>query len=88
MQALTQGQNGTFVYVVKAGNTVETRPVQSSRAVSGLAVIDHGVEPGETVVIDGQTRLAQNAKVQIKNNLDDPGHADESSADSAERANR
>jgi multidrug efflux system membrane fusion protein len=87
-QALTQGQNGTFVYVVKAGNTVEARPVQSSRAVSGLAVIDHGIKPGEIVVIDGQTRLAQNTKVQIKNNLVDPDHSDDSVSATAERANR
>jgi multidrug efflux system membrane fusion protein len=87
-QALTQGQNGTFVYVVKAGNTVEARPVQSSRAVSGLAVIDHGIEPGEIVVIDGQTRLAQNTKVQIKNNLVDPDHSDDNVSATAERVNR
>jgi len=88
MQALTQGQNGTFVYVVNPGNTVETRPVQSSRTVSGLAVIDHGVEPGEVVVIDGQTRLTQSAKVQIKNNMVTPDDFDGNLSDSAERANR
>jgi multidrug efflux system membrane fusion protein len=87
MQALTQGQNGTFVYVVKAGNTVEARPVQSSRTVSGLAVIDHGVEPGEVVVIDGQTRLTQNTKVQIKNNLANVDHADGDLPGGSERAN-
>jgi len=75
MQALTQGQNGTFLYVVKDGNIVEARPVQSSRVISGQAVIDHGVEPGEVVVIDGQTRLTQNTKVQIKNNLAKTDHA-------------
>ena len=87
-QALTQGQNGTFVYVVKADNTVEARPVQSSRAVTGLAVIDHGIEPGEIVVIDGQTRLAQNTRVQIKNNLANPDHTDEDISATAERADR
>jgi len=85
MQAVTQGQNGTFIYVVKPGNTVEARQVQSSRVVSGLAVIDHGIEPGETVVIDGQTRLTQNTKVQIKNS---PAHADDDAnvADVSRRA--
>ena len=87
-QALTQGQNGTFVFVVKSGNTVEARPVQSSRTISGLAVIDHGIEPGEIVVIDGQPRLVQNAKVQIKNNLADPDHSEEINSETAERANR
>jgi len=75
MQAITQGQNGTFVYVVKDGNTVEARPVKSSRAVAGLAVIDQGVQPGEIVVTDGQTRLTQNTRVQIKNNLGPEGSA-------------
>src|SRR5262249_27196615 len=36
-QAITQGQNGTFVYVVKSDNTVEPRPVVSSRSSDGLA---------------------------------------------------
>jgi multidrug efflux system membrane fusion protein len=87
-EALSQGQNGTFVYVVKAGSTVEARPVQSSRAVSGLAVIDHGLEPGEIVVIDGQTRLAQNTKVQIKNSLAEPDHSVEKDSQQVERATR
>jgi multidrug efflux system membrane fusion protein len=87
-QALNQGQNGTFVYVVKAGNIVEARPVQSSRTVSGLAVIDQGIQPGEVVVTDGQTRLVQNTKVQIKNNLSDPGHSEETDSETGERANR
>jgi len=87
-QALNQGQNGTFVYVVNADNTVEARPVQSSRAVSGLAVIDQGVKPGDIVVIDGQTRLAHNMKVQIKNNLTDPDHSGEEDSKPGERANR
>jgi multidrug efflux system membrane fusion protein len=65
-QAVTDGQNGTFVYVVKSDNTVEVRPVASSRSYDGEAVIDKGLEANESVVIDGQTRLAPGAKVQIK----------------------
>ena len=71
VQALTRGQSGTFVYVVKSDDTVEARPVVSSRAASGLAVIDKGVEPGEIVVTDGQTRLTRGAKVQIKGDVAD-----------------
>jgi multidrug efflux system membrane fusion protein len=65
-QAITQGQNGTFVYVVRSDNTVEQRPVVSSRDADGFAVIDKGLGLDETVVIDGQARLAQGTKVQIK----------------------
>jgi multidrug efflux system membrane fusion protein len=66
-QALTEGQNGTFVYVVKPDNSVELRPVVSSRSYEGSAAIDKGLELDEMVVIDGQARLTPKSKVQIKN---------------------
>jgi multidrug efflux system membrane fusion protein len=72
-QAITQGQNGTFVYVVKGDNTVEQRLVASSRASGGLAVIDKGLNLDEIVVTDGQTRLTKGAKVQIKGNGSEAG---------------
>jgi membrane fusion protein, multidrug efflux system len=66
-QAVTDGQNGTFVYVVKPDSTVETRTVVTARSQDGQAVIEKGLEVNETVVIDGQTRLTSGTKVQIKN---------------------
>ena len=68
-QAITAGQQGSFVYVVQADGTVAPRAVASSRSVEGQAVIDKGLKPGETVVTDGQVRLVPGARVQIKNNL-------------------
>jgi membrane fusion protein, multidrug efflux system len=70
-QAITAGQQGTFVYVVKDDGTVALRPVVSSRTIQGEAVIDKGLQTGETVVTDGQVRLVPGAKVQIKTNLSD-----------------
>src|SRR2546427_75503 len=70
-QAITAGQQGSFVYVVQADGTVAPRPVVSSRSGEGPAVIDTGIEPGETVVTDGQVRLVPGSKVLIKNNLSD-----------------
>jgi multidrug efflux system membrane fusion protein len=69
IQAVTQGQNGTFVYVVNSDNTVEPRPIVSTRATNGLAVIDSGLKPDELVVTDGQTRLNRGTKVQIKDTV-------------------
>jgi membrane fusion protein, multidrug efflux system len=66
-QALTAGQQGSFVYVVREDSTVVPRPVVSSRTIQGEAVIDKGLQPGETVVTDGQVRLVPGARVQIKN---------------------
>ena len=70
-QAITAGQQGSFVYVVQPNGTVAPRAVTSSRSVGGQAVIDKGLQPGETVVTDGQVRLVPGARVQIKNNLND-----------------
>jgi multidrug efflux system membrane fusion protein len=70
-QAITAGQQGSFVYVVSAEGTVAPRAVATSRSVDGQAVIDRGLKPGEIVVTDGQVRLVPGARVQIKNSLSD-----------------
>ena len=70
-QAITAGEQGSFVYVVQADGTVAPRTVATSRSVDGQAVIDRGLKPGEIVVTDGQVRLVPGARVQIKNSLND-----------------
>jgi len=65
-QAVQTGQQGQYVYVVKGDQTVESRPVQVARTVGGDAVVASGLAPGETVVTDGQLRLAPGAKVTTK----------------------
>jgi multidrug efflux system membrane fusion protein len=66
--AVTEGPNGKFVYVVKSDQTVEMRSVVSTYALAGESVIESGLERGEIVVVDGQTRLTPGAKVQITRN--------------------
>jgi len=68
-EAVQAGQQGEFVYVVKADNTVELRPVASGRAFGRSMVIDKGVAPGETVVTDGHLRLFPGAPIRTV----DPG---------------
>jgi len=65
--AVTSGQTGTFVFVVNPDQTVTLRPVTVERTSGDLAVIAQGLKTGETVVTDGQVRLASGSKVQIKN---------------------
>ena len=65
-QAIQKGQSGEFVFVVKPDLTVEPRPVLVDITREGEAVIDKGLTPGERVVTDGQIRLFQGAKVEIK----------------------
>jgi multidrug efflux system membrane fusion protein len=65
-QAVQTGQQGSYVFVVKPDQTVESRPVVVARDVSGETVIDRGLASGEQVVTDGQLRLAPGSKVEIK----------------------
>jgi membrane fusion protein, multidrug efflux system len=68
-QAVQTGQKGDYVYVVNSDMSAEERPVKVARSIGGDSVISSGVEPGETVVTDGQLRLLPGIKVQI---LKDP----------------
>ena len=68
-QAVQNGQNGQFLYVVKPDQTVEERPVTIGMTYQGETVVQSGLKTGETVVIDGQLRLTPGAKVNIKSSL-------------------
>lgn len=65
-QAIQTGQNGQFVFVVKADATAELRPVVSGPVSQGMTVIETGLQSGEQVVIDGQMRVVPGGKVEIK----------------------
>ena len=65
-QAVQVGQNGQFIYVVRAEQTVEMRPVQTGITLNSGTVVEKGLAAGESVVTDGQLRLAPNAKIMIK----------------------
>lgn len=61
--ALQRGPKGTFVYVVEAGQLVAARPVEVDRVQGEIAVLLSGVQPGESVVVDGQFQLKPGGKV-------------------------
>ncbi|MBI2203811.1 MAG: efflux RND transporter periplasmic adaptor subunit [Candidatus Rokubacteria bacterium] len=65
-QAVQPGQKGTFVFVVKADSTVESRPVKVGRRLAREVVIEQGLKPGERVVTDGQLRLVPGSRVDIR----------------------
>jgi multidrug efflux system membrane fusion protein len=62
----TSQKGGQYVYVVKSNKGVEMRNVSVYKTVDQNAIIDHGLNPGETVVTDGQLRLTPKSKVEIK----------------------
>jgi membrane fusion protein, multidrug efflux system len=65
-QAVQAGQQGQYVFVVKEDATAELRPVKGGTAADGMTVIEQGLKPGETVVIDGHIRIAPGAKVEVR----------------------
>lgn len=65
-QAVQTGQDGPFVYVVKPDQTVESRPVVTGSQYEQDIVVQKGLEPGTTVVTEGQLRLAPGMRVQIR----------------------
>lgn len=65
-RAVLSGQKGTYVFLVKPDNTVVIRPVETSTIFKESSVVDKGLEAGERVVLDGQLRLIQGARVSIK----------------------
>jgi len=66
-QAVQNGQQGQFVFVIKPDMTVEARPVILDRSTDGQAVIARGLNAGEQVVTDGQLRLVPGiTKVELK----------------------
>jgi multidrug efflux system membrane fusion protein len=71
-QAVQTGQDGPYVYVVKDDKTVEMRPVVTSTRVDQDLVIDKGLRPGETIVTEGQLRLAPGSKVQFRDGRERP----------------
>jgi len=63
-QAVQTGQDGQFVFVVKPDSTVEQRTITVGQRVGEDVVINKGLNPGETIVTEGQLRLEPGSRVQ------------------------
>ena len=65
IEAVLEGSDGDYVYVIKPDKTVEHRDVAVALSEEGLAVIERGLAPGESVVTEGQGRLSNEAKIKV-----------------------
>ncbi len=68
-QAVQAGQQGDYVFVVEPDMTVAARPVSVGQTVQDKAQILKGLSVGETVVTDGQVRLAPGTRVYVAKSL-------------------
>ena len=64
--ALQRGPEGYYVWVVKADETVEQRPIEAFQADEDVVIATKGLNAGETVVLDGQSRLDVGTHVAIR----------------------
>jgi multidrug efflux system membrane fusion protein len=71
--AVTNGQDGTFVYVVGADKKAKVQPVEIGRVSDERAVVLQGLTAGQMVVIDGQSRLTPGATVEVAGSTQPPG---------------
>jgi multidrug efflux system membrane fusion protein len=72
LDAVQQGPQGQFIFVVGRDHKVSMRPVSVRETLNGEALIDKGLKAGETVVVRGQYRLTPGAAVSLAN-PNDPG---------------
>ena len=64
--AVQMGQNGPYVFVIKDDHTAELRLVTTGQKEDDYVLIEKGISPEETVVLDGQLNLIPGAQVAIK----------------------
>jgi len=64
--ALQRGPQETYVYVVNADGTVQSRTVQTSIEEQDETVVTKGLAAGEIVVIDGADRLQPGSQVAVR----------------------
>jgi multidrug efflux system membrane fusion protein len=61
--SIQRGPQGTYVYVLNQGNTVSLRQVTVDISEGNQAGLSSGLQPGESVVIDGMDKLQDGSKV-------------------------
>ena len=62
--AILRGPQGAYVYTVNPDKTVQDKPVTISLTQGDVTVVAEGVNPGETVVTDGQDKLQRGSHIE------------------------
>jgi membrane fusion protein, multidrug efflux system len=65
-EAIQIGQSGNYVFTIVDG-AAHVQPVVVGRSQDGEVVVTHGLNGGETVVVDGGLLLTEGAKVEMRN---------------------
>ncbi len=63
--AVQHGAPGTFVYIVKPDSTVSVQVITTGVTDGDNMEVTKGLNPGDTVVVDGTDRLKEGAKIRV-----------------------
>ncbi|HEX4080330.1 MAG TPA: efflux RND transporter periplasmic adaptor subunit [Rhizomicrobium sp.] len=66
--AVQHGASGSYVFVVKPGDTVRMQSVALGPTDGDSVEVTHGIAPGEEVVVDGTDKLRDGSQVTIPGN--------------------
>ncbi len=61
--AIQRGPQGAYVYVVQNGNTVKIQTITIAQSGADKVGLSAGVNPGDSVVVDGQDKLQDGSKI-------------------------
>jgi multidrug efflux system membrane fusion protein len=65
-QAIQNGPDGEYVFVISPSLVAEMRPVKIERSDGQTAVVASGVKAGEQVVVRGQLKVTSGARVKLE----------------------
>lgn len=65
--AVQQGPDGSFVFRVTPANTAQVAPVELGQIEAGRALITHGLESGDRIVVEGGYGLTQGERLAVTN---------------------
>lgn len=64
-KALARGRDGLYAYVVQADGKVVKRSVKTAFVTDAMALVSDGINDGDEVVMDGQSRIGDGMKVSV-----------------------
>jgi membrane fusion protein, multidrug efflux system len=64
--AILRGPQGTFVYAVNPDKTVQDKVVTVALTQGDTTVVTSGINPGDTVVTDGQDKLQRGSPINMR----------------------
>src|SRR5579872_905937 len=71
--AILRGPHGTYVYSVNPDKTVQDKSVTVALTQGDSTVVTEGINPGDTVVTDGQDKLQRGSHIEPRNTRPNAG---------------